>query len=159
MSKAEERAMEVYPPRMAYNSMVSVALKEKRDINANNRQKFIQGYVTAEKDLTDKAKFSSGWDGFYYGQGYKQAEKDLGWHSIEESLPPYNEEVIALTDMMHGKQLSSAGCICYAHRPNPKGYNGRNIITGKVSHYEPMTYNGWNIEGVKYWMPCPKILE
>ena len=133
MSKAEERAMEVYPPRMVYNSMVSVALKEKRDINANNRQKFIQGYVTAEKDL--------------------------GWHSIDESLPPYDEEVIALTDMMHGKQLSSARCICYAHRPNPKGYNVKNIITGKVSHYELMTYNGWNIEGVKYWMPCPKIPE
>lgn len=56
MTRAEERAMEAYPPRMAYNSMVSVALKEKRDINANNRQKFIQGYVTAEQDLMDKAK-------------------------------------------------------------------------------------------------------
>ena len=30
-----------------------------------------------EKDLTDKAKFSSGWDGFYYGQGYKQAQTDF----------------------------------------------------------------------------------
>lgn len=56
MSKAEERAMEVYPPRMAYNSMVGVALKEKRDINANNRQKFIQGYIAAEQYLMDKAK-------------------------------------------------------------------------------------------------------
>lgn len=54
MSRAERRAMEVYPPRMAYNSMVSVALKEKRDINSNNRQKFIQGYVTAEGDILQK---------------------------------------------------------------------------------------------------------
>lgn len=91
--------------------------------------------------------------------GYEQAQKDFRWHSIEESLPPYDEEVIALTDMMHGKKLSSASCICYAHRPNPKGYNGKSIITGKVSHYEPMTYNGWNIEGVKYWMSCPSISE
>ena len=133
MSKAEERAMEVYPPRMQYTSLMSATLKNKTDANLPKREIYIEGY--------------------------NQAEKDLGWHSIEESLPPYDEEVIALTDMMHGKQLSSARCICYAHRPNPKGYNGKSIITGKVSHYELMTYNGWNIEGVKYWMPCPKILE
>ena len=29
------------------------------------------------EDLSDNAKVSSGWDGFYHGQGYKQAEKDL----------------------------------------------------------------------------------
>jgi hypothetical protein len=36
--------------------------------------------------MTDKAKTSSGWDGFYYGQGYKQAEKDneLTWEDIRE---------------------------------------------------------------------------
>ena len=38
------------------------------------------------EDLSDKAKVSSGLDGFYYEQGYKQAEKDLelGWEDIKE---------------------------------------------------------------------------
>ena len=84
MTKAEERAMEVYPPRMAYNSMVSVALKEKRDINANNRQIFIQGYGTAEQDLMEKVckwiedNFSlyEGISGYHVAKELKQAMKD-----------------------------------------------------------------------------------
>jgi hypothetical protein len=49
------------------------------------------------EDLSDKAKVSSGLDGFYYGQGYKQAEKDLEltWEDmmtiddlLDELLPP-----------------------------------------------------------------------
>ena len=27
--------------------------------------------------MTDKEKLSSGWDGFYYGQGYNQAKQDI----------------------------------------------------------------------------------
>lgn len=94
-----------------------------------------------------------------YWIGYEQAEKDLGWHSVEESLPPIDEEVIALTNRMHGKELPYAGCICFAHRPNPEGWDGKDIFTGKVTHHDVVTYDGWNIPGVKYWMPCPKIPE
>ena len=47
-----------------------------------------EGYEQAEKDLSDKAKYSSGWDGFYYGKGYEQAEKDhaLTWIDIRNIL-------------------------------------------------------------------------
>jgi hypothetical protein len=67
MSKAEERALEKYP----YAKVC--------------REKYLEGYHQAEKDLTDKAKVSSGLDGFFYGQGYKQAEKDLEltWEDIK----------------------------------------------------------------------------
>ena len=92
-----------------------------------------------------------------YIQGYEQAEKDLGWHSVDESLPPIDEEVIVLTDEMHGKKLRSACHISYGHRPNPDGWDGKSIFTGKVTHHDVITYDGWNIPGVRYWMHCPEI--
>lgn len=48
-------------------------------------------------------------------EGYEQAEKDLGWHSVEESLPPIDEEVIVLTDNIHGKTVKGATWICFGH--------------------------------------------
>lgn len=94
-----------------------------------------------------------------YQEGYEQAEKNLGWHSVDESLPPIDEEVIVLSDVMHGKKLPSACCISYGHRPNPEGWDGKSIFTGKVTHHDVITYDGWNIPGVKYWMPCPTLLK
>lgn len=94
-----------------------------------------------------------------FQEGYELAEKDLGWHSVDESLPPIDEEVIVLTDEMHGKKLSSACHISYSHRPNPEGWDGKDIFTGKVTHHDVVTYDGWNIPGVKYWMHCPKLPE
>lgn len=94
-----------------------------------------------------------------FQEGYEQAEKDLGWHSVDESLPPIDEEVIVLTDEMHGKKLYCACHIGFAHRPNPEGWDGKDIFTGKITHHDVVTYDGWNLPGVKYWMPCPKIPE
>lgn len=94
-----------------------------------------------------------------YNKGYMRAKKDLGWHSVDESLPPIDEEVIVLTDEMHGKKLLSACHISYGHRPNPDGWDGKSIFTGKVTHHDVVTYDGWNIPGVSYWMPMPKLKE
>lgn len=69
MSKAEERALKVYP--------IKIAERDGYDENLRERKGFVKGYHQAEKDLTDKAKTSSSWDGFFYGQGYNQAKKDL----------------------------------------------------------------------------------
>lgn len=33
--------------------------------------------------------------------GYESAEKDLGWHSVDESLPETGEEVIVLIDELN----------------------------------------------------------
>ena len=136
MSKrAEERALEVYPVEMAplnYQDLIDqFGGKTEIDINTYPRCLF--------------------------QEGYEQAEKDLGWHSVEESLPPIDEEVIVLTDEMHGKKLPSACHISYGHRPNPEGWDGKSIFTGKVTHHDVITYDGWNIPGVKYWMPMPKL--
>lgn len=78
-------------------------------------------------------------------KGYEQAEKDLGWHSVDESLPPIDEEVIALSDTAtSGKKLTCADRICFAH-----------IVDTNIA----VDYNGWNIPGVKFWMYCPKLPE
>lgn len=71
--------------------------------------------------------------------GYEQAEKDLGWHSVDESLPPVDEEVIVLADRLN---LGALFAISFGHI---------------VDRMHCSDYNGWNIPGVKYWMPMPKI--
>ena len=62
-----------------------------------------------------------------------------GWISVDEKLPEMDEEVIVLTD-----ELDTA--------PIYK------ISFGHIVDVERcIDYNGWNIPGVKYWMPCPEI--
>ena len=73
------------------------------------------------------------------------------WHDAEsDDLPPIDEEVIA---------LDKRGRISFAHRPNPKGFDGTSLSTGKRNHYIPELYGkgGWNWDGVRWWMPCPEI--
>ena len=78
MSKARDRALKAYP--------IKIAERDGYDENLRERNGYVKGYHQAEKDLTDKARLSSGWDGFYYGQGYKQAKKDLEltWQDMVE---------------------------------------------------------------------------
>lgn len=76
-----------------------------------------------------------------FQEGYEQAEKDLGWHSVDESLPPVDEEVIVLTDRLN---LGSMYAIAIGHI---------------VDKEKAVDYNDWNIPGVKYWMPMPVIPE
>jgi hypothetical protein len=126
MSKrAEEAALKAYPILQHFN--LDYDLYE--DVNAADR-------------LT-------------YQQGYEKAEKDLGWHSVEECLPEIDEEVIVL--VAPPGVYSSPMKICFGHRPNPDGWYAKSTLTGRKKHYTPETYDGWNIPGVKYWMPCPKI--
>ena len=76
--------------------------------------------------------------------GYKEAEKDLGWHSVKESLPPIDEEVIVLTDDINGKIVPNSHRICYSH-----------IVDKNIA----VDYDGWNIPGVTHWMYLPKLEE
>ena len=82
-------------------------------------------------------------------KGYEQAEIDLGWHSVEESLPPVDEEVIVLTDALNLHCFHKIG---FAHIVNQEATVG---IDGKP--YKPISHDGWNIPAVKYWMPMPKL--
>lgn len=109
MSKrAEERALEAYPPetRKAFELLP-------KDWNKPLRTACVKGY--------------------------ELAEKDLGWHSVGESLPPVDEEVIVLADRLN---LGALFAISFGHI---------------VDRMHCSDYNGWNIPGVKYWMPMPKL--
>ena len=92
-------------------------------------------------------------------KGYERAEKNLGWHSVKDTLPEIDEEVIALTDSVNGNIVPGSHMICYAHRPNPKGWDGKSIETGEAKHYDVVTYDGWNIPGVTHWMHLPSLSE
>ena len=71
-----------------------------------------------------------------YIKGYMQAEKDLGWHPSTER-PPVDEEVIVLLG-----RYEDFPQIAFGH-----------IVDQNIA----IDYNGWNIPGVKYWMPMPKL--
>ena len=83
--------------------------------------------------------------------GYEQAEKDFGWHSVDESLPPVDEDVIVLTDALNLHCFHKIG---FAHIVNREATVD---IDGKP--YKPISHDGWNIPAVKYWMPMPIVPE
>lgn len=56
-------------------------------------------------------------------------EKAASWYSVNDMLPPQEEEVITLSD---------SGRICFAH------------IVDKTKAKD---YNGWNIPDIAFWTP------
>lgn len=106
------------------------------------------GYRTALLALADDRLFSGLW---------KPADGD--------DLPEIDREVIVLVGVKNPVTTDSMwGCeVAFAHRPNPDGWDGKSITTGKVEHYDVQTYGkgGWNIPDVKFWLDCelPKMEE
>lgn len=76
-----------------------------------------------------------------FQQGAKWADDNpkLPWISVKESLPKQDEEVIVLCD-----ELNTAPCykISFGH-----------IVDKTICK----DYNGWNVPGVVYWFPMPKL--
>ena len=91
----------------------------------------------------------------------KKTMKEL-WKSAEGSdLPIFDREVIVLTQPYPLENSEYA--VYFAHRPNPNGWDGKSLSTGKVEHYTPKTYGegGWNIPDIVYWLDVdlPKEIE
>lgn len=64
-----------------------------------------------------------------------------------DDLPEIDREVIALVEENeHYKPV-------FAHRP-PEYWDGKNVLTGKVTRYTPKTYDkgNWNQPDVKWWL-------
>lgn len=74
-------------------------------------------------------------------------------------LPEIDREVVVFTQNFP----NDAGImkVAIAHRPNPDGWDGRNILTGEVDHYTPKIYDkgGWNIPDVKWWLDLNLPME
>lgn len=95
--------------------------------------KWYDGYRTAVLALEDDRVLGSLW------------KPDDG-----DDLPEIDREVIALLN--NGK-------VVFAHRPDPKGWDAKSIITEKVEHYTPEIYGkgGWNQPNVKWWLDVDKL--
>lgn len=100
-------------------------------------EKALEAYPQVWNEEEDRDVNYDGRCGFI--EGYELAEKDLGLRSVEESLPPVDEEVIVLADRLN---LGALFAISFGHI---------------VDRMHCSDYNGWNIPGVKYWMPMPKL--
>ena len=76
-----------------------------------------------------------------------------------DDLPEIGREVVVFTQNFP----DDAGImkVAIAHRPNPNGWDGRNILTGEVNHYTPKTYDkgGWNIPDVRWWLDLDLPME
>ena len=69
-----------------------------------------------------------------------------------DDLPEYEREVVVFTqDFPNDAGIMK---VAIAHRPDPKGWDGKSIVTGEVEHYTPKTYDkgGWNIPDVALWL-------
>ena len=113
MSRAEERALEFYPMK-----------------DYNKEPNYIHSCDSKMLDEVYREVFML---------GYELAEKDLGWHAVDESLPPMDEEVIVLTDE-------------FGNAPVYEIAVGHTVDKNKVTDFD-----GWNIPGVRFWMPMPEI--
>lgn len=72
-------------------------------------------------------------------KAFKEGAKWSGiWHNAYEECPPIDEEVIVLLETPSPSHFE----ISFAHIVNKEIY---------------VDYNGWNIKGVKYWIPCPQM--
>ena len=117
-NKAKERALEFYPMK-----------------DYNKEPNYIHSCDSKMLDEVYREVFML---------GYEQAEKDLGWHSVDESLPPMDEEVIVLLDEWNEVSIEPLYRIAFGHVVNREYCED---------------FSGWNIPGVRYWMPMPKIPE
>ena len=95
-------------------------------------QQWYNGYRTALLALGDERVFENLW---------KPADGD--------DLPEIDREVIALVEENEHYK------VVFAHRP-PEYWDGKNILTGKVTRYKPKRYDkgGWNLPDVKWWLDC-----
>lgn len=82
--------------------------------------------------------------GCWVGELHAKAEANNHdhWIDVKNCLPPVEQEVIVLSDNIHGKTVKGACYISYGHR---------------VDTRYAKDYDGWNIPGVHHWIPCPPV--
>lgn len=90
------------------------------------------------------------------------------WKSAEgPDLPIFDREVVVLIKYnaqrnIHDEEYPTYR-VGFGHRPNPDGWDGKNIDTNEVTHYTPKLYDkgGWNAPDIVYWLDVklPKEIE
>lgn len=75
-----------------------------------------------------------------------------------DDLPEIDREVVVLIKYdaqrnIHDEEYPTYR-VGFGHRPNPNGWDGKNIDTNEVTHYTPKLYDkgGWNAPNIVYWL-------
>ena len=75
-----------------------------------------------------------------------------------DDLPEIDREVVVLIKYnaqrnIHDEEYPTYR-VGFGHRPNPNGWDGKNIETNEVTHYTPKLYDkgGWNAPNIVYWL-------
>ena len=139
----------------------------------SNVQRNVKNWkVSASKNLEeeiDNYVKRNGYDGLdsieevkYIANHFAEWQKENLWKPADgDDLPEYDREVVVFTQNFP----NDAGIMSVAigHRPNPDGWDGKSLSTGKIEHYTPKTYDkgGWNIPDIVYWLDVelPKEIE
>lgn len=82
-----------------------------------------------------------------FKEGMLYSRSSLWKPADGDDLPEIDREVIAIVEKFgHYK-------VVFAHRP-PEYWDGKNILTGEVTHYYPKRYDkgNWNQPNVKWWL-------
>ena len=120
--------------------------------------------------ILEGANFNKSWYAhpeLAFKAGAKWQKENL-WKSAEGSdLPIFDREVIVLINYntqcnIHDEEYPTYR-VGFGHRPNPDGWDGKNIDTNEVTHYTPKLYDkgGWNVPDIAYWLDVelPKEIE
>lgn len=104
--------------------------------------------MTREEQIIEASQLYAKHQQKPFMDGARWADKYLKnlWHDAQgDDLPEIDRGVIV---------ICNNGKVCYGHRPNKKGYLGKNLVTGNVETFYPHTYGkgGWNIPDVKWWL-------
>ena len=94
-----------------------------------------------------------------YVLGASETLQGLWKDAQGDDLPEIDREVIVLinydtpSNVPHGEGYSTYR-VGFGHRPNPNGWDGKNLDTGEITHYEPKLYDkgGWNGPDIAYWL-------
>lgn len=100
-------------------------------------------------DAHDKLSNGEGLSFFnIFKEGMLYGRSDVLKPADGDDLPEIDREVIALVEN------NEHYVACFAHRPNPNGWDGKSLTTGKVEHFTPKTYDkgGWNSPNIKWWL-------
>lgn len=87
-----------------------------------------------------------------YKEGWDMCKKNLWKKAQGDELPEYEREVIVLVQVIPDDDTHLK--VAFGHRPDPKGWEGKSLATGKEEHFNAQTYGsgGWNQPNVAWWL-------
>ena len=107
-------------------------------------------YVGFSQEVDEDIATTMKRNGFVDGAVWRQ--ESLWKDAQGDDLPDIDREVIVLARAV--PKDNSSLRVCFGHRPDPKGWDGKDIFTGKKRHHDVQTYDkgGWNMPDIMYWL-------